>query len=443
MTALGQVLHAKSIGDALRAIPNVFYERVALVTLGYWLLLPLPIWWFGDSLGLQTRFIGAADFQVAIVALAIGLLRLAARRAGADLCPRRGNLLHFLPLALFGVFAALAIIAAMVHPTSATLSGDWYREESIFSYISYIGFFYLASQVRTEARRARVLWLALGLVATTCVVTLVSAIYTGLTSGDWSGATQSTAYFYQFNHYGYLLAVGGALAAAGSLLAHRRPVRWGLLAIFGLVQLTLLLNDTLGAYLALLSGCLFAVVAVLLTGRRQFRAAIGLVAVAAALHTVTFALGTGAAVDMPTLEGDIRAVTEGGPNAAAAGTGRWRLWVATIKQIVSSPWLGHGVEGVAGVLQPTGRPHNEYLQYAAFFGIPALMAYLAAIASIFVQLVRSIASVDAATIIAATAAFTYLVSAAFGNTMFYTAPLLFLMLGIAWGGGWSPQEPHS
>ena len=121
--------------------------------------------------------------------------------------------------------------------------------------------------------------------------------------------------------------------------------------------------------------------------------------------------------------------------AKSAGTGRWELWVYTVEFIKEKPLFGWGLEGTTKQLGElvghTDRPHNEYLQYAAFFGIPASIAYICGVFSVFLNGLKHKYELDIYTITALIASFGYLVSAAFGNTMYYTSPAFFILLGLA------------
>ncbi|MCT9821605.1 O-antigen ligase family protein [Microbacterium sp. W1N] len=439
MNAFRRVLHAQNLREAFTNVPDVFYDRAATVLIAYWLVAPLPLWWLGEAIGLDIGFIQWMNLQVGIGALVLGALVVGARLSGAGIAAARDPQRDNLPLLLFGVFLVLAVIASIVNPTYAGWAGEQYRRESIFAFMSYVGFFFVASQILARARRRLILALVVTLAFVTCVVTLWSALAEGWASGDWSVALRSIAYFHQFNHYGYLLAVASALAASGALVAHRRTVRWILLALFGVTQITLILNDTLGAYIAMMAGCVLVVVWMALIRRLRARRVVAVIAVVLAVHVLAEILGAGTLAEFGSLSDDVQAVSAGAADAASAGTGRWGLWMTTLEQISTSPWLGHGIEGIADLLpHGFGRPHNEYLQYAVFFGIPALIAYLGAVSVVFVRLARRGRAVDEVTVCAAAGAGVYLLSACFGNTMYYTAPLLFLLLGIAWAGVRAP-----
>ena len=76
------------------------------------------------------------------------------------------------------------------------------------------------------------------------------------------------------------------------------------------------------------------------------------------------------------------------------------------------------------------RPHNEFLQYSAFFGIPATVFYVAGILAIYLKALKNKYKLDIYAKASLITAFAYLVSSLFGNTMYYTTPYLFILLGI-------------
>ena len=63
--------------------------------------------------------------------------------------------------------------------------------------------------------------------------------------------------------------------------------------------------------------------------------------------------------------------------AGSAGSGRWRIWRGTVSLIGQRPLLGWGMEAIyvhdLTSITVSTRPHNEYLQYALFHGIPAAL----------------------------------------------------------------------
>ena len=96
---------------------------------------------------------------------------------------------------------------------------------------------------------------------------------------------------------------------------------------------------------------------------------------------------------------------------------------------------GYGCEGIADMMKGytlTSSPHNEPLTYAAFFGIPAALLYCAAVLTSVIKGLKTNQCDDACRT-AAFAALGYFVSSIFGVAMFYTAPFLFIFLGLSSG----------
>ena len=129
--------------------------------------------------------------------------------------------------------------------------------------------------------------------------------------------------------------------------------------------------------------------------------------------------------------------------ADSAGSSRWVLWKATMKYISEKPLLGWGVEGISQRLKVEAgaeRTHNEYLQYAAFFGIPNVICYITGCALVFLRAVRRWNDIEPGTKVCVCGALAYFISAAFGVSMYYTAPLFFVYLGLGYA---SPNKKVS
>ena len=123
-----------------------------------------------------------------------------------------------------------------------------------------------------------------------------------------------------------------------------------------------------------------------------------------------------------------------GDNNIYAGNGRWGIWQYVASYIADYPWWGYGCEGIAEIMKDytlTTNPHNEPLTYAAFFGIPAAVFYCAGVIAAVIKGLR--AKESKACMIASFGAMAYFLSSLFGVAMFYTAPYLFILMGIAAG----------
>ena len=254
----------------------------------------------------------------------------------------------------------------------------------------------------------------------------------------WFGVDGVAGIYQQVNHYGYSLAVSAVLSGAMFVTAEKAFRRAFYLASFAFFIAVLVLNNTFGAHLAVFSVLVLLIVGFLILDKKRSPRTFILLGVFIAVsllvnfRAVWVNISTFFA-DIGRVSGDVRG-TVTAEEAARAGSARWPLWKETAKMIAEKPLLGHGVEGIAERLTAVGgidRPHNELLQYAAFFGIPATLCYIGAVAGVFVNALRRLRGASPCTLAALAAAGGYFISSLFGNTMYYTAPLFFLFLGLA------------
>ena len=238
------------------------------------------------------------------------------------------------------------------------------------------------------------------------------------------------------NHYGYYLTIMTLLSVGMFLYEKERGWR-----IAGLVSsvvhcVVTELNDTFGSYLAVWFGFIFIIAAHLII-YRKFPVKLLIPAAVLLLASLFLATWQGTMTDnFVNLGSDTTNIVSDSEAAQFAGSSRWALWMAALDGIKDSPVFGQGVEGWDDILlarSTTGiHAHNEYLQYALFFGIPALCCYVAGIIAVFLRGLFNRKKLDGFTLMSLAAAFGYCVSAFFGNPKYYTAPYFFVILGLAY-----------
>ena len=108
--------------------------------------------------------------------------------------------------------------------------------------------------------------------------------------------------------------------------------------------------------------------------------------------------------------------------------------------IKEHPIFGYGIEGQKRMAEELGivgqyeigtSTHNDFLQYAVFFGIPAALVYICGVFSVFLNGLKNRLHLDNYALAGFVGAFAYLVSSAVGVSMHYTTPYMFILLGIA------------
>lgn len=265
---------------------------------------------------------------------------------------------------------------------------------------------------------------------------------------------QMSCFFTNTNYYGYYLSTLIGLAAA--MFAGATTVRCRL--FYGIIlaanSVALYYNNTLGAWIASVCACGFLIVALRIRDgmfHPWAAASLGIVLLGLILPGIAQALGGG--ISHGNLMGNCSQFASNVGNiifdssseaSMRAGSGRWIIWMRCLTLIKAHPWFGIGFEGIT-VLDiisyvTNARPHNEVMQYALFYGIPAGVLYTFGCLGVYLRAIRRRAQLDNLTLAALTAAFGYLAGSQFGHTVYNTTPYLFIMLGLGYVSSPSAQK---
>ena len=346
----------------------------------------------------------------------------------------------FLPLVLFVTLSVWMYISQSVNGfTEYAYTGEPYRNESLFFYMLYLlAYFLFGTVVKTERLRKFAVMAFLGSNLAVGILVLIDYYVTRLSFFQDSEGV--AAVFHQFNHYGYYLVFGILLSAMLFVAAEEKTwVRVTCAVIYLVDVYILILNNTFGCYLAVVAALVFGTI-VLVVSRRNRNEIIRMIAVFLTLVLVTLGMrvfGISNSQDVSKLVKDVGDIASDNENASSAGTGRWALWTHTVEYIKEKPVFGWGVEGMTEKLGDeedtiNNRPHNEYLQWAAFFGIPAALLYLAALCVIMFGMFPFLKHLESVSLACFIASAGYIVSSLFGNTMYYTTPFFFIFLGMTY-----------
>ena len=379
--------------------------------------------------------VGDINYMVAAVAILFWLLlvRKTIRKVQQGERPK-----PFTPLLLFGMLAIWVYVSQAVNGfTDAAFVGDVYRNESLFTFAVYLlGYFFLGAILRSERLRSILCYIFLGTNGIIGVLVLVDYLWIKLEV--FSHSEGMAAIFHQFNHYGYYLVLGILVSAVLFIVSGGRLwLRIVCAAVFVLDNVILILNNTFGCYLAVIAALLFCVGVFGIARRDKGECLRGAVVIGAfvIITVVMHFTGHSAAGDVTKLANDIENIASDSENAKYAGTGRWTLWKTSVECIKKRPVFGWGVDGIADQLDVAteglnNRPHNEFLQWAAFFGVPAFLLYFVALCIVMFGVFPRLKQLDKVSLTCFIASAGYIASSMFGNTMYYTAPFFFIFLGM-------------
>jgi len=439
------------ISKALKAIPDVFFENGILIVLSALILL-LPIkmiyilvtnYWNQEYIycGIQTGII--------YLGFAIGVLLFSKRIIEYGLSYIVNIFKTHKWLIFFSGFLIWAFMAsAFSDDPHLAFYSNLHRNEGYVVFVYYIIVFLIAGIIKSSKRK-RVLLNVFAVSATLlCVVTVlqrynaVATFFNIQNSVLFTATGKYESVFCYFNHYGYYLCMA-ILCCAGLIFTDKKKKSILFHALLMMANVwSLVLNDTFGSYLAVaIAMCVIPTLFIIKAKMNHeninhltvFRLALPLLIFVVISFTSTLSQNS-IVSQFGELTADVGKVITDDSTADAAGTGRWRLWKTTSDFILDRPVFGYGAEGLINKYAELGfindRPANEYIQYAAFFGIPSLIFYLLALFSIFIVCMKNLKTLKPITLAIGGCVLAYAISACFGNTMYYTTVYFYMFLGL-------------
>lgn len=347
----------------------------------------------------------------------------------------------FLAMLVWGGIAAL-----LASNINIAMMGTAYRLDGYLSYVLYAGFFGCGMILSDKNKLMKVFKfftggsVILGITSLAAIIPFIRSSPNIYIISLWF--MRGTSIFSNINHYGYYLVMV-IICAMGLFLYEKNRKKSAMWLVAALFNIWVLIdNNSFGCYIAVFVGLIvLGFIFKAAKSKKSFLPIITFILLSICLSPL-YNIGSNFFV----LNNDISKLTDDSQDPTETGSGRWTLWVQTVDNIIKKPFFGYGPEGLTGkftqkIIDETGmeqsvtsfqdRPHNEYLQHAAFMGIPALIFYLTALIMLFVNRIKNIKNISVAVLIAGCAVIGYLISAFFGNTMYYTTPFFFMLLGIA------------
>lgn len=337
---------------------------------------------------------------------------------------------QFLPFFLFLLFSLAIVADTLIRgATVPDLYGNEYIRESIFSYIIYaLGYFFCGALIWKPETKRRLLYVFLLTAAIVNILTLVNVWFFPIHITESNG---TSSVFHHYNHFGYYLVIV-IVCSLIMFVYEKKPVLKTLSALSGAVgTIVLIINDTFGAFLAVSAVLIAFTVYCFLCDKPNLKWALLALGEFLLITVIMSFFYHTVFSSFITLHDDIEAIAANPMDSDEAGTGRWWLWVSTVKYIKEKPLLGFGVEGLL-LEHAVGTPHNELMQYAAYFGIPVMLIYLSAVVTIFVRVLRQNKTLDKMTLVCFCVSVGYFVSSMFGVAIFYTTPFFFIFLGLTY-----------
>lgn len=439
MTALKKVMESKTVKEAVCNVPDGFFNFMSSFLIFAFMLNPLLIMIRKQFL----PFVPDSSNSINRITLMIGTALLALFIARHLLLGRKLNVKSFvksnLPVTLFLAFGAVMIVTTLINGHfDITLFGDAYREEGLFGFLSYIVYFVLV--IMNNSPNHKKAWIYT-FVASSAIIS-AAVLYECYAHG-----THTIDFiFSHYNHLGYYLVTAFGVSAMLVLASEKIWQKLLFSVSCFITVLALIANDTFGCQLAAVAGVVF-ICAMYSIAKSRFKA-VGLVPAAILIAAVVFGYATSErmngliSANILQTANDSQAIVHGREEAEfSTGVSRMILWEMGMDYILEKPITGHGADVTGEEMQTltndSDRCHCEYMNYAISFGIPAVLLYIAAVFAVYLRGLLAKKKLTDINLIGLGAAMFYLVSAVVGNTMYYTAPFLFILLGM----GYFSEEP--
>ena len=244
-----------------------------------------------------------------------------------------------------------------------------------------------------------------------------------------------SALFANSNHYGYFICM--AIMIGIGFFVYETGWKMITGAVTALLNLLMLvLNNTLGAEMAIGVCVVVMIIVILLCDRAdkvRVKKVLGMAAFFAVCVAGVLVVSQDVRDTVVQMFADMARILSG-KSDGTEGSGRLLQWQTTISYIKEKPLFGFGCEGITMRLQDAtgvGDAHCEPMTYAAYYGIPAMLLYLGGIVAAAVSYFKNRASLPSYCRIAFLAASAYFLSSLVGVLMFYTAPFFFVFMGMS------------
>lgn len=326
---------------------------------------------------------------------------------------------------LFLIFIVLIIITTVINKGSYI--GDDYRHDGLLTFLSYIGIFIHATNIKKEDiyKLFKIFSITAFFLSLVCLLDNQFNLYLNFNNYKYSSI------FYNPNHFAYYLTISLILVINLFLNENNKIKNIINYIIFIVIFCVFILNNTFGSFLGFLLA--FVILFIMFVIRKKDLLKLFILLFTIIILSLDVSNNRGVIVinNFKSLFGDIETLSVETEESKLVKVGnRYILWKYGIEMIKERPLLGYGLDNLWDKYRSYGinedRPHNEFIQIGASSGIITLSTYILFLVLIVIKGLKQ----DKINILLSITVIGYLGSSFFGNTMFYTTPYFYLMVGL-------------
>lgn len=355
-----------------------------------------------------------------------------------------------IPIFFFTAYMIWTLVSCIFAENKKNVfEGTEYRKEGYFMYLNYAGFFLCAFLLDSDKLRKTILntmivVTTLMAILSLCVSMKINPVFFNM---YFVNTSRKTAYFSNFNHYGYFLMIS-LMACFGMYVTEKnKKVKVLYLISFAFISYMLIYNNTFGCYLAVAISLILYTIYVIIKKKNVVTTLCAILIFVILSCTVKENNINLAYYNIKGIVKDIKAIVtrvinikdddddEIEKDFEKAGTSRVKLWKYGLQFFAENPILGYGPDNLDSKYDSVGiidqdRPHNLLIQLATTSGLPGLILYVTAVGIIIIKGIKEFLKKDEKGQEFLVVVITYLISAMFGNSMYYTSPYFFIFLGF-------------
>ena len=415
-------------------IPKSLLEKIITGIMVFWVLFPVLC-----IIGINTDFL----FHPLMVDVTqyLGYILLLLSFLVFMKNNRKIELKQDLPFLLLLAMLGWIFISAIFSPNrQIAFFGYSARREGALMFLAYSGFFCGALSLSKDKYKKIIFNTFLGVAVFQAICCFLQyfgikiVTYGSISSGMFfPSGWKWIASYANPNHFGYYLTM--AIIYAGyNFVLNKGNSKWVYLLSYIILVATLIFNNTLGCFIAVAATLTIGTIFIYIKEKATLLKNIILIAVFVIITVIiTLSANEGIISSLIKTGSEIEEIAQGEVNGDA-GSGRIELWQGALQFIGERPLVGYGPDNLKEKYNQLGinrsKTHNEYLQYMAECGIPTLIFYLVALLILYVRRIKNLKNLTNMQLVFMGIVSAYLISALFGNTMYYTVPYFWMALAL-------------
>lgn len=314
--------------------------------------------------------------------------------------------------------------------------GTFYRHDGYITYLLYAGCFGLSFGISSHKLKKSLLYV-FTLTAIFSIILIKFHNYSFL-KRLICRTSLSTSGFFNSNHHGYYLLLVTSISCFLFITEKNIFLKTLNLIMYSFLLYYFILNNTFGCYIALIATLIIFMITAIIKKEHRFLV-LCLISIIILIITSFFSKANKyyTTSNVQAISKDIHTLSTSSSDYSKwknVGNGRMKLWYYGSLFIIENPILGYGPENLENKYLNVGinqdRPHNLLIQLATTSGIPGLLLYLSAIGSILLKSFKTIDMKKQLHTVLLFSVISYLFSSMFGNSMYYTSPYFFILLGF-------------